>query len=302
MKKIIIMALVLVAGASFNTLLAKDKKDKKKKNVKTEVPAQIALQSSEDTLSYAAGKALTEGLETFLERQYGISDVQKADFVRGLCDAFKQRNDSVFQAYSTGIMIAEQLNKSMLPGLQQELGITNEELVFAGFKDGVMSNDTLVSTADAKKRFADARQAAKEKQEKAKKLEGEANKKAGEEFLAQNKNKDGIITTASGLQYKILKKGNGALPKASDKVEVIYEGKTLDGKVFDATAKHGTNSDTFNVGGLIKGWTEALQLMPVGSKWELYIPQELAYGERGAGSDIPPYSTLIFTLELLGIK
>lgn len=187
MKKIIIMALVLVAGASFNTLLAKDKKDKKKKNVKTEVPAQIALQSSEDTLSYAAGKALTEGLETFLERQYGISDAQKADFVRGLCDAFKQRNDSVFQAYSTGIMIAEQLNKSMLPGLKQELGITNEELVFAGFKDGVMSNDTLVSTADAKKRFADARQVAKEKQEKAKNWKAKPTRKQERSFSPRTK-------------------------------------------------------------------------------------------------------------------
>ena len=119
--------------------------------------------------------------------------------------------------------------------------------------------------------------------------------------MAENKAKEGVVTLPSGLQYRIIKKGTGAIPKATDDVQVIYEGKTIDGKVFDSTAKHGTEFDTFNVGGLIKGWTEALQLMPVGSKWEIFIPYNLAYGERGAGRDIAPYSTLIFTLELKDI-
>lgn len=295
------MALVLVASASFLPVSAKDKKEKNKKNA-TEAPMQVSLQSSEDTLTYAAGKALTEGLTQYLTRQFGITEAQKPEFIRGLKEAFAQRKDSTFSAYSAGIMIAEQLNKSMLPGLKNELGVSNEDLVFAGFLAGVNQDNSLMTDADAQKRFQDARKAAADKQQAAKKLEGEANKKAGEEFLSKNKTKEGVVTTESGLQYRIIKAGNGPKPKATDKVEVVYEGRTLDGKVFDATAKHGTESDTFNVGGLIKGWTEALQLMPVGSKWELFIPQELAYGERGAGGDIPPYSALVFTLELVGIK
>ena len=302
MKKIIMMALVLVASASFLPVSAKDKKEKKNKKNATEAPMQVSLQSSEDTLTYAAGKALTEGLTQYLTRQFGITEAQKPEFIRGLKEAFAQRKDSTFSAYSAGIMIAEQLNKSMLPGLKNELGVSNEDLVFAGFLAGVNQDNSLMTDADAQKRFQDARKAAADKQQAAKKLEGEANKKAGEEFLSKNKTKEGVVTTESGLQYRIIKAGNGPKPKATDKVEVVYEGRTLDGKVFDATAKHGTESDTFNVGGLIKGWTEALQLMPVGSKWELFIPQELAYGERGAGGDIPPYSALVFTLELVGIK
>ena len=129
----------------------------------------------------------------------------------------------------------------------------------------------------------------------------EAVKAAGEKFLTENKKKPGVVTLPSGLQYKILVKGNGAKPGKDDQVKVVYEGRTIDGKVFDSTVRHGTESDTFGVGRLIKGWTEALLLMPVGSKWEIYIPQELAYGARGAGNDIAPYSPLIFTLELQGI-
>ena len=124
---------------------------------------------------------------------------------------------------------------------------------------------------------------------------------AGKCWLAENAKKEGVKVTPSGLQYKVLKEGNGEVPKASDEVEVIYEGRMLDGTVFDATSKHhGAKTDKFNAGRLIKGWTEALTMMPVGSKWEIYIPQELAYGERGAGQ-IPPYSTLVFDLELVSI-
>ena len=127
-------------------------------------------------------------------------------------------------------------------------------------------------------------------------------KAKNEAYLEENKKKEGVVTMADGLQYRIIKKGDGPMPTAADRVQVIYEGKTIDGKVFDATSRHGVEFDTFNVGGLIKGWTEALQMMPVGSKWEIVIPQHLAYGERGAGRDIGPFSTLIFTLELKGIE
>lgn len=127
------------------------------------------------------------------------------------------------------------------------------------------------------------------------------NKKAGEEFLAQNKSKEGVQTTASGLQYKVLVAGTGAKPKATDTVDCHYEGRLIDGSVFDSSYRRGQSAQ-FPVNGVIPGWVEALQMMPVGSKWQLYIPSELAYGEYGAGETIEPNSTLVFDVELLGIK
>ena len=130
---------------------------------------------------------------------------------------------------------------------------------------------------------------------------GEKAKKIGEEFLAKNKTKKGVVTTASGLQYEILKEGKGNKPKANDTVEVHYHGTLVNGKVFDSSVERGTPV-SFPVTGVIKGWQEVLQLMPVGSKWKAYIPSELAYGTRGAGADIGPNETLIFEIELLNIK
>ena len=124
----------------------------------------------------------------------------------------------------------------------------------------------------------------------------------GERFLAENGKKSNIVTTESGLQYEIITIGDGAIPTSADKVKVHYTGNLLDGKVFDSSVERG-EPITFGVTGVIKGWTEALQLMPVGSKWKLFIPQDLAYGPRGAGGgEIPPYATLIFEVELLDIE
>ena len=126
------------------------------------------------------------------------------------------------------------------------------------------------------------------------------NKVKGDTFLAENATKKGVQKTASGLQYRVITKGKGAVPTKDDKVKVHYEGRTIDGKVFDSSIKRGEPTE-FGVTQVIKGWTEALQLMPVGSKWEVFIPSELAYGERGAGQDIKPNEALIFTIELLDI-
>ncbi|MBR5959003.1 MAG: FKBP-type peptidyl-prolyl cis-trans isomerase [Salinivirgaceae bacterium] len=126
-------------------------------------------------------------------------------------------------------------------------------------------------------------------------------KRAGEEFLAKNKANNEVVTTASGLQYIVLKEGKGAKPKISDRVKVNYVGTLLDGTEFDKSADHGDKPAEFYVGQVIAGWTEALQLMPVGSKWKLFIPQELAYGKRGGGEVIPPFSMLIFEVELVDI-
>jgi FKBP-type peptidyl-prolyl cis-trans isomerase len=141
----------------------------------------------------------------------------------------------------------------------------------------------------------------KSKREASTQVAGNANKTAGEAFLAANKTKEGVVTLPSGLQYKILKAGDGPKPTAADTVVCNYRGTLIDGKEFDASEKHGGPA-TFPVSGVIKGWTEALQLMPVGSKWQLYIPSDMAYGASGAGGDIGPNSTLIFDVELVSIK
>jgi len=141
----------------------------------------------------------------------------------------------------------------------------------------------------------------KKNQEAKMQLAGDANKKEGDAFLAANKTKEGVVTLPSGLQYKILTAGTGPKPTAADSVVCNYKGTLINGKEFDASSKHGGPA-TFPVGGVIKGWTEALQLMPVGSKWQLFVPADLAYGQRGAGGDIGPGATLIFEVELLSIK
>ena len=126
------------------------------------------------------------------------------------------------------------------------------------------------------------------------------NKAAGEKFLAENKTKEGVVTTPSGLQYKVITKGTGAIPADTSKVKVNYKGTLIDGTFFDSSIKRGQPA-TFGVSQVIPGWVEALQLMPEGAKWKLYIPSELAYGAQGAGEMIPPHSTLVFEVELLKV-
>jgi len=141
---------------------------------------------------------------------------------------------------------------------------------------------------------------ARQKQIERIKMESKANREEGEKFLEENKLKQGVVTLSSGLQYKKIVEGDGVLPKSTDTVECHYKGTLIDGTVFDSSYQRGKPA-TFQVGGVIQGWIEALQLMKVGSKWELYIPSDLAYGDRGAGALIKPGSTLIFEVELLGI-
>ncbi len=139
------------------------------------------------------------------------------------------------------------------------------------------------------------------KQQTRQKISGGKNQQEGEAFLAENKKKDGVVTTSSGLQYKVVKIGVGAKPKSTDTVEVHYRGTTLDGKEFDSSYKHGQTT-SFRLDQMIKGWIEGVQLMPVGSKFQFFIPSTLAFGERGAGADIGPNATVIFDVELISIK
>ena len=176
-------------------------------------------------------------------------------------------------------------------------------------KDGLgggkvaMTDDEIHSTlVDLSKGMQAKQQAANQKQAEANKVIAEKNRKDGDAFLAENKSKEGIVALPSGMQYKILKAGDGPKPTAADTVSCNYRGTLISGKEFDSSDKHGQQPVSFPVGGVIKGWTEALQLMPVGSKWQLFIPADLAYGDRQAGPDILPGSTLIFDVELVSIQ
>jgi FKBP-type peptidyl-prolyl cis-trans isomerase len=174
-------------------------------------------------------------------------------------------------------------------------------ILLQGLKDGLAGSKSLLTEQEARALLTQLQEDLRKQQaEKAQHIGG-TNKAEGEAFLAANKTKEGVVTLPSGLQYKILKQGAGPKPSASDSVVCNYRGTLTDGKEFDSSYKRGQPA-TFPVGGVIKGWTEALQLMPVGSKWQLFLPSDLAYGERGAGADIGPNATLIFEVELLSIQ
>ena len=170
-----------------------------------------------------------------------------------------------------------------------------------GLKDGLAGGKALLTDDEMKTTMTAVQADLRKRQEAEMAQAGEVNKKEGDVFLAANKTKEGVVTLPSGLQYKILKEGTGAKPTASDAVVCNYKGTLIDGKEFDSSYKRGQPA-TFPVGQVIKGWTEALQIMPVGSKWQLFIPSELAYGPRGPSPDIGPNATLIFEVELLSIQ
>jgi len=168
-------------------------------------------------------------------------------------------------------------------------------------KDTVAGGKTLLTDSEARAALTQLQTVVRNKQMEKMKVAGEANKKEGDSFLAANKTKDGIVTLPSGLEYKILTQGTGPKPAATDTVVCNYRGTLINGTEFDSSYKRGQPA-TFPVTGVIKGWTEALQLMPVGSKWQLFLPAELAYGERGPSPEIGPNSTLVFEVELLSIQ
>jgi FKBP-type peptidyl-prolyl cis-trans isomerase len=170
-----------------------------------------------------------------------------------------------------------------------------------GLKAALAGGKTLLTPEEAQAALMEVQNDLRKKQQEKMQVAGEANKKEGAAFLAANKAKEGVVTLPSGLQYKILKNGTGPKPTATDSVVCNYRGTLINGTEFDSSYKRGQPA-TFPVVGVIKGWTEALQLMPVGSKWQLVIPSELAYGERGAGGDIGPNATLIFEVELMSIQ
>ena len=259
------------------------------------------LKNDVDTMSYAMGLSQTQGLKEYLA-QMEIDTTNMDAFVKGLNDGANAGDDKKKAAYFAGINIGQQISNRMIKGINYEIyGKDSTKSIslknfMAGFVTGATGKKGLMSVEQAGQLAQMKMQAIK-----AKNMENTygANKTAGEKFLAANAKKPGVKTLPSGVQYKVIKEGNGAMPKDTSLVTVHYEGRTIDGKVFDSSYKRNQPTD-MRANQVIKGWTEALVHMPAGSIWEVYIPQELAYGEREAG-EIKPFSALIFKIELISV-
>jgi FKBP-type peptidyl-prolyl cis-trans isomerase FklB len=203
----------------------------------------------------------------------------------------KTQKDKV--SYALGMSLGSKLH-------QQSVEV-DPAIILRGLKDALAGGKLLLTDQEAGAAFAQLNAEVGKRAEEKMKLAAEPYKKEGQEFLTANKTKEGVVTLPSGLQYKVLTEGTGAKPAATDYVSCNYRGTLVNGKEIDSSYKRG-QPVTFPVSGVIKGWTEALQLMPVGSKWQLFIPSDLAYGDRNMGADIPPGATLVFEVELLSIQ
>ena len=261
------------------------------------------LKSDIDTMSYAIGMAQTQGLKEYLVGSLDVDTTYMAEFVKGLNEGANAGDNKKKAAYFAGIQIGQQIANRMMKGINyQVFGEDSTKTIsmknfMAGFVAGTTGKKGLM-TVDSAQVIAERLM----RQIKAQEMEKTygPNKEAGEKFLAENAKKEGVKTLPSGVQYKVIKEGSGAIPTDTSVVKVNYEGRLIDGTVFDSSYKRG-EAATFPVKSVIKGWTEILCHMPAGSEWEVYIPQELAYGEREQGKDIKPFSALIFKLELLEV-
>ncbi len=260
------------------------------------------LKSDVDTMSYALGMSQTQGLKEFMVQRMGVDTTYMEDFIKGINDGANAGDDKKKAAYYAGIQIGQQISNQMVKGINHEVfGDDSTKSIslknfMAGFITGTTGKKGLMTVEQASQVAQTKMMAIK-----AKVMEKEfgPNKEAGEKFLAANKKKPGVVTLPSGVQYKVIKEGNGAMPKDTSMVKVNYEGKTIDGNVFDSSYKRG-EAISLRANQVIKGWTEALVHMPAGSVWEVYIPQELAYGDRAQGQ-IKPFSVLIFKIELVSV-
>lgn len=288
------LGLLMVSGIG-----AKTRKDKKEKAATSVIEVDSC---SVDTFSYAFGMANTQGLKGYIAQNLHVDTAYMAEFIKGLGVDVTGSKGKKLLAYGAGLQIRQQLEGQILPGLNRRITqvdtmeVIDHDLFVKGFiaalkGKGVMDMTHATKVADDQmKRYSEAYS----------ELKHGATRRAGEDFLKENALKEGVQTLPSGVQYKVLTEGTGDIPTATSKVKVNYEGRLVDGTVFDSSYKRNQPA-TFGCNQVIKGWTEALTHMPVGSKWEIYIPQELGYGSREAGK-IPPFSALIFTVELLEIE
>ncbi len=262
------------------------------------------LKSDVDSVSYAIGMAQTQGLRDYLVMQLGVDTAYMGEFVRGLNDGANAGDDKKKNAYYAGLQIGQQISNQMVKGINYQLfGEDSTQTIsmknfMAGFITGATGKKGLMTIPEAQETAQRLMQQIKTRETE--KTYGE-NKRAGEEFLAKNATKEGVVTLPSGVQYRILKEGNGAIPADTSTVTIHYEGRLINDTVFDSSYKR-NQPFTARCDRNIKGFTEALTHMPVGSIWEVYIPQELAYGERQSSALIKPFSALIFKIELLDIK
>lgn len=287
---IIVLALLVCMSASAAKKVKKSKKQEVAEKVDT-IPMR--------DFSYAFGMAQTNGLMGYLVQRMGVDTAYIAHFLSGFDTPEMDEEAKQMKAYIVGKEIRQQVESQIVPQVNKQINdsvdLLDKSRFIEGFRAAIAGNATI---------SLDSAQAVSNKQmEYYNKVKMEAkygkNRADGEAFLKANAKKDSVQTTPSGLQYKVLVAGTGEKPKATDRVKVNYEGHLIDGTEFDSSYKRNQPA-TFACNQVIKGWTEALTMMPVGSKWEVYIPQELGYGAREAGK-IPPLSTLIFTVELLEI-
>lgn len=242
-------------------------------------------------------KRLTICLSAILIASIGLAQdkaqPQQKDQDKGQPKDQQLKDQKEKASYSIGHELGNSLKKGNME--------VNTDTLLKGLKDGLTGSKSLLTEEQIKETMTAFQKEMMEKQAAAQKEQGEKNLATGEKFLAENKKKDGVKTTASGLQYKVLKEGSGESPKETDTVVTNYKGTLLDGTEFDSSYKRNEPA-TFPVNRVIKGWTEALMLMKPGAKYQLWIPAALGYGERGVGKDIGPNSTLVFEVELLSIK
>ena len=290
MKKLTVVASVAIAAAALTSCGNSTPKADLKNDV--------------DTLSYALGMSQSDGIKEYLSERLGIDTAYIDDFLKGVTEGATAGEDKKKAAYMAGLQIGTQFGTQMLKGANYELfGNDSTQTislknVIAGFADGVKGKGTLMTVDQARKTFEVKMQAIKKASME--KQYGEY-KKANEKYLADNAKKPGVVTLPSGVQYKVITEGKGALAADTSMVKVHYEGKTIDGQVFDSSYKRGEPVD-MRANQVIPGWKEVLTKMPVGSKWEVSIPADLAYGAEARGQIIKPFSTLVFTIELISIK
>lgn len=268
------------------------------------------LKSEIDSLSYAIGLSRSQqGLTEFLAQQ-GVDSTQYSNFLKGVLEGAKSADIADKVAYSVGMQIGQMISVNWYESINKQLfgndstKTINKDDMLAGFFAGVTGKnrimDPIIATTFTDSKMKSIKEAAL--------LEQYGEYKAEcEKFLEENKSKEGVVTTESGLQYKVIKQGKGKIPAKTDRVKVHYKGTLIDGTEFDSSYsrkdKDGNpQPSTFRADQVISGWTEALTMMPVGSKWELYIPQDLAYGSREQGGVIKPFSALIFEVELVEIE
>lgn len=260
------------------------------------------LKTEIDSLNYAFGLANGNGIKNYyLAKDSANADSLKikiANLLKGIKEGMKGEDSKYTELEGIGTNIGAALKEQAVKGLMGDSTLKVDiDLIKQGLVNGLKGSKLTMTPEEAQMYVNSTMQ--RLQQAKMASQYG-PNKKAGEEFLSANKAKAGVTTTASGLQYEVIKKGTGAMPSDTSKVKVHYHGTLIDGTVFDSSVDRGEPA-TFGVNQVIKGWTEALQLMPVGSKYKLYIPQELAYGQAEQGN-IKPYSALIFEVELIAIE